>query len=300
MYEHIHLHTHDYEPYVYSWVTTLGHTHYLVWWPQWPHVSLMSGQHPSPRQIINRLSHQSLVAGGTGMVWWRNDTYLNKKMHTHTSKYKVQGYKMCTISQISLHANVYAELKRVYDLLYWMHKETHTEAINKQMINVGPNDVTSTMLQCMLGRSQATLSSQQLEYQGFGVYAYRCNICVWEHYVLGVCVQSGVLADMSFIHQTTGHSGGEHSSTWPELQSDQHYNHAIHHTHIHWSHPLWNRCWCSQYGCAPWKRNNGNSNNSAEAEQQCLPMCQDSFSRFEREITNVALKASSISQWSAQ
>lgn len=35
------------------------------------------------------------------------------------------------------------------------------------MINVGPNKVTSTTLQCMLGRSLATLSSQQLEYQEF-------------------------------------------------------------------------------------------------------------------------------------
>lgn len=63
MYEHIHLHTHDYERYGYSWVTALGHTHYLVWWPQWPQMSLMGGDHPSPRQIINRPAHQSLATG---------------------------------------------------------------------------------------------------------------------------------------------------------------------------------------------------------------------------------------------
>lgn len=74
MYEHIHLHTPDYQRYVYSWASTLGHTHFLLWCPRWPRVSLMCGHHPSPRQLINRPAHQSFVDGRTGPAWRAHDT----------------------------------------------------------------------------------------------------------------------------------------------------------------------------------------------------------------------------------
>ena len=112
--------------------------------------------------------------------------------------------------------NIYAKLKLVYDPSHGEHIHTYT-GCKQQKINVCPKDVTSTAPQCMLGRSQATLSSQQLEYQTFSecvcvcVCALVC-VCVClqererererENFV-HTCmrVQSGVLADMSFIHQ---------------------------------------------------------------------------------------------------
>ena len=91
---------------------------------------------------------------------------------------------MCAISQITLHMNIYAKLKLVYDPSHGEHIHTYT-GCKQQKINVCPKDVTSTAPQCMLGRSQATLSSQQLEYQTFSECVCVC-VCV--------CVRSCVCA----------------------------------------------------------------------------------------------------------
>lgn len=88
--------------------------------------------------------------------------------------------------------------------------------------------MTSTVPQCMLGRSQAFPSSPQQWYQEFSVFLRCVCVSVMDKHV---CVQSGVLADMSFIHQTKLVTVLENVHL-PDLSfTDQHYSHTIHHTH---------------------------------------------------------------------
>lgn len=138
------------------------------------------------------------------------------------------------------------------------------------MINVGPiNGMTSTAPQSMLGRSQATLSSLG-EPRGLCLCTYALceNPCARR-----VRVQSGVLADMSFIHQAKLVTVVENTHLPGPSFGDQRHGRAIHQTHKH-AHP------CPICHRVPYRtpagapdvaelhrstRNNENSNNSALA-----------------------------------